>query len=74
MARISVHELKAMKRRGEKIAMLTAYDYPTAKLLDQADILRIGLPGAHLDEPAAHRPDLEGIAEHPRAVQFSIVP
>jgi 3-methyl-2-oxobutanoate hydroxymethyltransferase len=38
MARISVHELKAMKHRGEKIAMLTAYDYPTAKLLDQAGI------------------------------------
>ena len=38
MARISIHDLKAMKRRGEKIAMLTAYDYPTAKLLDQAGV------------------------------------
>jgi len=27
-----------MKRRGEKIAALTAYDYPTAKLLDEAGI------------------------------------
>jgi 3-methyl-2-oxobutanoate hydroxymethyltransferase len=38
MTRLSVHQLKAMKRRGEKIAMLTAYDYPTAKILDQADV------------------------------------
>ena len=27
-----------MKARGEKIAALTAYDFPTAKLLDEADI------------------------------------
>src|SRR3712207_1807600 len=27
-----------MKERGEKIAMLTAYDYPTARLIDQAGI------------------------------------
>jgi len=38
MSRISVHQLKAMKRRGERFAMLTAYDYPTAKILDQADV------------------------------------
>ena len=38
MARISVHDLKAMKLRGERLVMLTAYDYPTAKLLDSVDI------------------------------------
>ena len=38
MVRIAVHELKAMKQRGEKIAMLTAYDYPTAKILDEAGV------------------------------------
>ena len=38
MTHISVHDLKAMKLRGEKIVMLTAYDYPTAKLLDSVDI------------------------------------
>ena len=27
-----------MKERGEKIAMLTAYDYPTARLLDEAGV------------------------------------
>jgi 3-methyl-2-oxobutanoate hydroxymethyltransferase len=38
VARITVHDLKAMKRRGEKIVMLTAYDYPTARILDEAGI------------------------------------
>ncbi len=36
--RTSILELKEMKRRGEKFAMLTAYDYATAKLLDEAGI------------------------------------
>jgi 3-methyl-2-oxobutanoate hydroxymethyltransferase len=31
-------KLRAMKERGEKIVMLTAYDYSTAKLADQAGI------------------------------------
>jgi 3-methyl-2-oxobutanoate hydroxymethyltransferase len=38
MARVTAQELKAMKRRGEKIPMLTAYDYPTAHILDQAGV------------------------------------
>jgi 3-methyl-2-oxobutanoate hydroxymethyltransferase len=38
MRRVSIDELKAMKQRGEKIAMLTAYDYPTARLLDEAGV------------------------------------
>ena len=39
-----VPQFRAMKTRGEKIAMLTAYDYPTARLLDEAgvDVLLIG--------------------------------
>lgn len=38
MARLSIHDLKAMKERGEKIPMLTAYDYPTARLVEQAGV------------------------------------
>ncbi len=38
MARITINDLKAMKRRGEKIPMLTAYDYPSARILDEADV------------------------------------
>ena len=38
MRRVSIDDLKAMKQRGDKIAMLTAYDYPTARLLDEAGV------------------------------------
>jgi 3-methyl-2-oxobutanoate hydroxymethyltransferase len=31
-------DFREMKRRGEKITALTAYDYPTARLLDETDI------------------------------------
>lgn len=36
--RITVRILQGMKKRGEKIAMLTAYDFPTAQMLDQAGV------------------------------------
>lgn len=32
----TVQTLQAMKERGEKIAMLTCYDYTMAKLMDAA--------------------------------------
>ena len=42
--RVTTHQLMAMKQRGEKISMLTAYDFSMAKLLDNAgiDILLVG--------------------------------
>ena len=36
--RITVTQIKEMKQKGEKIAMLTAYDYSTAKIVDGAGI------------------------------------
>jgi 3-methyl-2-oxobutanoate hydroxymethyltransferase len=38
MARIRVQQIKEMKEKGEKFAMLTAYDYLTAKIIDEAGI------------------------------------
>jgi len=36
--RVNIHQIREMKRKGEKIAMLTAYDYSTARIVDAADI------------------------------------
>jgi len=36
--RITINEIKAMKHRKEKIPMLTAYDYVTAKIVDEAGV------------------------------------
>jgi 3-methyl-2-oxobutanoate hydroxymethyltransferase len=38
MTKITVETIRAMKARGEKIAALTAYDFPMTKLLDEAGI------------------------------------
>lgn len=42
--RVTVKSLVEMKRNGEKISMLTAYDYTMAKILDNAniDVLLVG--------------------------------
>jgi 3-methyl-2-oxobutanoate hydroxymethyltransferase len=36
--RVTINQIKEMKQRGEKIVMLTAYDYSTARLIDEAEI------------------------------------
>lgn len=36
--RVSITDLKAMKKRGERIAMITAYDYPGARLVEEAGV------------------------------------
>jgi 3-methyl-2-oxobutanoate hydroxymethyltransferase len=37
-SKITTSEIRAMKARGEKIAALTVYDFPMAKLLDEAGV------------------------------------
>ena len=36
--RTTINQIKDMKRKGEKIVMLTAYDYSTAKIVDEVGI------------------------------------
>ncbi len=42
--KVTTHQLQEMKRRGEKISMLTAYDYTMAKIIDHAgiDVILVG--------------------------------
>jgi 3-methyl-2-oxobutanoate hydroxymethyltransferase len=35
---VTIHDLRARKERGERFVMLTAYDFPTAQILDEAAI------------------------------------
>lgn len=49
-AKVTVNTLRLMKKEGEKIAMLTAYDYSMARLVDGAgvDIILIGDSGSNV--------------------------
>ena len=42
--KVTTHVLLEMKEKGEKIAMLTAYDFSMARLIDQAgiDVILVG--------------------------------
>ncbi|MCC9656983.1 3-methyl-2-oxobutanoate hydroxymethyltransferase [Rhodopirellula halodulae] len=42
--RVTTRTLQRMRERGDRITMLTAYDFPTAKILDEAgvDVLLVG--------------------------------
>lgn len=44
VSKVTTHVLQEMKNKNEKIAMLTAYDYSMARLLDQAgiDVVLVG--------------------------------
>ncbi len=70
--KITIHTLGRMRERGERIAMLTAYDYPTAKLLDAAglDVLLVGdsLGMVVLGYPTTLPVTMEDMLHHCRAV------
>ena len=44
MTRITTADIREMKKRGQKIVMMTAYDCPTARLVDEAgaDMILVG--------------------------------
>ncbi len=47
---VTTSRLAEMKKNGEKIAMLTAYDYSTARIMDQAgvDVILVGDSAANV--------------------------
>ena len=36
--RVTISDIKDMKARGEKIPMITAYDYTSARIVDESGI------------------------------------
>src|SRR5690349_19048025 len=44
MPKITIHDLYKKKAEGKKITMLTAYDFPTAQIVDEAgiDVILVG--------------------------------
>src|SRR5947209_5638981 len=72
MSKITTETIRAMKARGEKIAALTAYDFPMARLLDDAGIplLLVGdsLGMVVLGYPDTTHVTIEEMEHHVRAV------
>jgi len=50
ITKVTTQVLRGMKEHGKKIAMLTAYDYTTAKIIDQAniDVILVGDSAANV--------------------------
>lgn len=72
MTRLTINHIRQKKERGERICMLTAYDYITARLLDEAgvDMILVGdsLANTVLGYENTLPVTLEEMLHHTRAV------
>lgn len=70
--KVTVRTLRRMKEQGEKITMLTAYDYPMARAVDDAgiDVILVGdsLGMVILGYPTTLPVSMDEMAHHCRAV------
>jgi 3-methyl-2-oxobutanoate hydroxymethyltransferase len=74
--KVTIPGLRALKESGEKIAMLTAYDWPTAVLLDRAgiDVLLVGdsVGNNILGYPDTIPVTMDEMIHHTRAVRRGV--
>jgi 3-methyl-2-oxobutanoate hydroxymethyltransferase len=75
-AMITVHDLKAWKAEGRRFTMLTAYDFPTAQILDRAGV-PVLLVGDSVGNNVLGYPDtlpvtMDEMLHHTRAVARGI--
>jgi 3-methyl-2-oxobutanoate hydroxymethyltransferase len=74
--RVTIPGLRVLKESGEKIAMLTAYDWPTAVLLDRAgiDVLLVGdsVGNNILGYPDTIPVTMDEMIHHTRAVRRGV--
>jgi 3-methyl-2-oxobutanoate hydroxymethyltransferase len=70
--RITISQIKEMKRKGQRIPMLTAYDYPTAKLVEESGVPMIlvgdSLGQVVLGYPSTVQVTMEDMLHHTKAV------
>ena len=70
--RVTISQIKEMKRKGERIPMLTAYDYPTARLVEESGVPMIlvgdSLAQVVLGYPSTVHVTMEDMLYHTKAV------
>jgi len=70
--KVTVRTLRRMKERGEKITMLTAYDYPMARAVDEAgiDVILVGdsVGMVVLGHPTTLPVTMDDMVHHSKAV------
>src|SRR5918999_2501820 len=74
--KVTVPSLRASKERGERLVCLTAYDYPTARIVDEAgtDIILVGdsVGNVVLGYDSTVPVTMEEMLHHTRAVRRGV--
>jgi len=52
MARVTIPDLRGLKRENKKIVVMTAYDYSMARIIDRAEVDMILVGGQRWKESA----------------------